>query len=201
MSDRLHDRSPGTNEPDRAAGRGQPEGRGVHPNGRSEPVWRRDFPYTSEGEETVTRREFTRYLVLASGAFAAGNVVVAGWASARDVPQAEPSRIVALDEVPVGGSHLFRYPGGEDPAILVRTGDTEVVAWSQKCTHLGCVVYYAEEEQLLECPCHEGFFDVRTGRVVAGPPERPLPRIAVEVRDGQVWATGYEVPGPLDASR
>jgi Rieske Fe-S protein len=169
--------------------------------GAAQPVWQRDFPYTSEGEETVTRREFTRYLVLASGAFAAGNVVVAGWATARNVPQAEPSRIVALDDVPVGGSHLFRYPGGEDPAILVRTGDTEVIAWSQKCTHLGCVVYYAEEEQLLECPCHEGFFDVRTGRVVAGPPERPLPRIAVEVRDGQVWATGYEVPGPLDASR
>lgn len=170
-------------------------------NADAEPVWRRDFPYSSEGEEAVTRREFTRYLVFASGAFAAGNVAVAGWALARDVPAGEPSRIVALDDVPVGGTHLFRYPHSNEPAILVRTGDDEVVAWSQKCTHLGCVVYFSEEKQLLECPCHEGFFDVRTGRVVAGPPERPLPRIALEIRDGEVWATGYEVPGSADRSR
>ena len=39
------------------------------------PKWRRDFPYTSGGEDDVTRREFTRYLVLASGTFAAGTVV------------------------------------------------------------------------------------------------------------------------------
>ena len=41
------------------------------------PKWRRDFPYTSGGEDDVTRREFTRYLVLGSGAFAVGTVAVA----------------------------------------------------------------------------------------------------------------------------
>ena len=86
-------------------------------------------------------------------------------------------RVVALDDVPVGGTHLFRYPSEDDPAILVRIGEDELVGWSQKCTHLGCVVYYAAEEELLECPCHEGFFDARDGQVVAGPPERPLPRV------------------------
>ena len=156
-----------------------------------EPIWRRDFPYTSAGEEAVTRREFARYLVLASGAFAAGTVGIAAWASARTprggVPQVP---VIALDEVDVGGSHLFRYPTAEDPAILVRLGEDEVVAFSQKCTHLGCVVFPEGNE--FECPCHEGFFDIRTGGVVAGPPERPLERITVEVRDdGQVWATGF----------
>ena len=158
-----------------------------------EPVWRRDFPLTSAGEERVTRREFARYLALASGAFAAGTVGVAAWASSRQVPEGEPMRVVALDDVPVGGSHLFHYPDEEEPAILVRLGEDEVVAWSQHCTHLGCVVYYEADREELECPCHEGFFDVRTGDVVAGPPERPLPRIALEVRDGDVWAVGYEV--------
>jgi Rieske Fe-S protein len=206
MSDAPHGSMPNTAGPRGALDGAKADGRDTDdrvPRSSGEPqqIWRRDFPYTSEGEETVTRREFTRYLVLASGAFAAGNVVVAGWASARGVPEGKPSRIVALDDVPIGGSHLFRYPGEEDPAILVRIGDTDVVAWSQKCTHLGCVVYYAEEQQLLECPCHEGFFDVHTGRVVAGPPERPLPSITVEVRDGQVWATGYQVRGPLDRPR
>lgn len=163
--------------------------------GEPEPVWRRDFPIASAGEERVTRREFARYLALASGAFAAGTVGVAAWASARPVPLGEPQRVVALDEVPVGGTYLFHYPDDEEPAILVRLGEDELVAWSQHCTHLGCVVYYEPEIEELECPCHEGFFDVRTGDVVAGPPERPLPRIVLEVRDGDVWAVGYEVDG------
>lgn len=160
------------------------------------PIWRRDFPYTSEGEERVTRREFARYLTLASGAFAVGTVGIAGWTTLRDHPDAPERRIAALDEIDEGGTHLFRYPTDDDPAILIRTADDEVVAFSQKCTHLGCVVYYAEEENLLECPCHEGFFDASDGHVVSGPPERPLARIAVEIRDGEVWATGYEIRGP-----
>lgn len=157
-----------------------------------EPAWRRDFPLTSAGEERVTRREFARYLALASGAFAAGTVGVAAWASGREVPTGEPQRIVALDDVPLGGTHLFHYPG-DHKAILVRLGEEDVVAWSQHCTHLGCVVYYEPEIDELECPCHEGFFDVRTGAVTAGPPERPLPRIELEVRDGEVWAVDYVV--------
>ena len=41
-----------------------------------EPIWRRDFPYTAAGEEGVTRREFTRFLVAASVAVAGGSGVV-----------------------------------------------------------------------------------------------------------------------------
>jgi nitrite reductase/ring-hydroxylating ferredoxin subunit len=160
-----------------------------------EPVWRRDFPYTSEGEEAVTRREFARYLALASGSFALGNVGIAAWASVRRVPAAPPTRIVALDEVPEPGTFLFRYPSDDDPAILIRGAGEDVRAFSQKCTHLGCVVFLDVEHDLLECPCHEGFFSTQDGSVVSGPPERPLARIEVEVRDGEVWAVGYELGG------
>jgi Rieske Fe-S protein len=160
-----------------------------------EPVWRRDFPYTSAGEEAVTRREFARYLVLASGGFAAGTLGVAAWTSARTPrPPVDPAPIIAVADIGMGASHLFRFPTAEDPAVLVRLGATDFVAFSQKCTHLGCVVYRSGDE--FECPCHEGFFDVRTGEVLAGPPERPLVQIAVEVRDdGRVWATGFVTRG------
>ncbi len=124
------------------------------------PIWRRDFPYSAAGEEDVTRREFARYLVLASGVFAAGNVGIAAWASARaELPDLDPARVVAAADVAVGGSYLFRYPTQNDPVILVRLGEADFVAYSQKCTHLGCVVYLEGDE--FECPCHEGFFDVR----------------------------------------
>lgn len=155
------------------------------------PRWRADFPFTSEGEDEVTRREFVRYLVLASGAFAAGSVGVAAWTALRPINRGAPRAIVALSAVAVGGAHLFRYPTEHDPAILVRLAGDRLMAFSQKCTHLGCVVYFDRGSNEMRCPCHEGVFDARSGLVVAGPPQRPLGRILVEARgDGMVWALG-----------
>jgi Rieske Fe-S protein len=45
---------------------------------------------------------------------------------------------------------------------------------------------------MLHCPCHNGYFDLESGRVIAGPPRRPLPRVTLEIRDGVVYATGME---------
>jgi Rieske Fe-S protein len=163
----------------------------THDPGTPVPLWRRDFPYESAAEEEVTRREFTRYLVLGAGAMAAGNVGIAAWTQLRSINTGEPEPIVALADVPIGASYLFRYPTSDDPAVLLRLADREVVAFSQKCTHLGCVVYYEADHDRWHCPCHEGNFATRTGEVISGPPTRPLGRIDVELRDdGQIWARG-----------
>jgi Rieske Fe-S protein len=155
------------------------------------PLWERDFPYESAAEEEVTRREFTRYLVLGAGAMAVGNVGLAAWTQLRSINTGEPRSIVALADVAVGGTYLFRYPADDDPAVLLRIDEQAVVAFSQKCTHLGCVVYYEAGADRWHCPCHEGNFEAPTGDVISGPPTRRLGRIDVEVRDdGQVWALG-----------
>jgi nitrite reductase/ring-hydroxylating ferredoxin subunit len=155
------------------------------------PPWKRDFPFEALAEEEITRREFARYLVLGAGTMAVANVGLAIWTQLRSINAGEPRVITELAAVEVGGTHLFRYPGDDDPAILVRLSDTEVVAFNQKCTHLGCVVYYEHDEQRWHCPCHEGNFEARTGNVISGPPTRPLGRIEVEVRaDGMIWALG-----------
>jgi nitrite reductase/ring-hydroxylating ferredoxin subunit len=153
------------------------------------PVWKRDFPYEASAEEDVTRREFARFLVAGAGVMAAGNVGLAIWTQLRSINTGEPRAIVALHDVAVGGTYLFDYPSSDDPAILVRLGDREVVAFSQKCTHLGCVVYFEPDQNRFHCPCHEGNFDDRTGAVLSGPPTRPLGRIDLEIRDdGMIWA-------------
>ncbi len=155
------------------------------------PGWKRDFPYEAAAEEEVSRREFARYLVLGAGAMAAGNVVLAAWTQLHTINTGTPRRIVALDAVAVGDTFLFSYPTDDDPAVLVRLADRDVVAFSQKCTHLGCVVFFQAAEDRWHCPCHEGNFAARTGEVLSGPPVRPLGRIGVEVRDdGQIWALG-----------
>lgn len=177
-------------DPGREGGRGHGRGRRRVELGPlvPDPTWRREFPYTSAGEELVTRRAFTRYLAAASGAFAVGTLGVAAVAQARQPTEGGPQAIVDLAEVPEGTSHLFRYPTDADPAILLHLDGGELRGFSQKCTHLGCVVFWEPGHDDLLCPCHEGHFDLRTGDPVAGPPDRPLPAIELEVRDGTVWA-------------
>jgi len=48
------------------------------------------------------------------------------------------------------------------------------------------------EENRIHCPCHQGYFDLASGRPIAGPPRRPLARILLEVRGGAIYATGVE---------
>ena len=58
------------------------------------------------------------------------------------------------------------------PVIIVRKPNG-FSAYSAVCTHLGCVVRWNEKKRLFECPCHAAEFD-ESGKVVAGPPPKPL---------------------------
>jgi nitrite reductase/ring-hydroxylating ferredoxin subunit len=96
-----------------------------------------------------------------------------------------PRFVARLDEIPVGGSKLFRYPTEADPCILIRLTTDRFAAYNQSCTHLKCPVYFKSDR--LVCPCHEGSFSAEDGRVLAGPPPRPLPRHLIEIRDQEIW--------------
>src|SRR5690606_5702123 len=112
------------------------------------------------------------------------------WRRARGAPPM--TRLVALADLPVGGAMAFRYPTEDDPGLLVRPDEETLLAYSSQCTHLQCPVLPEIEHNRLHCPCHAGFFDLATGQVQAGPPRRPLPRIRLEVKNGNVYATGIE---------
>lgn len=73
---------------------------------------------------------------------------------------------------------------GEDPIEIQRT-ESGIVARSLLCTHFGCTVHWSNETQRYECPCHDGLFDAE-GRVLMGPPSRPLDRLPVTVQDDVV---------------
>ena len=99
---------------------------------------------------------------------------------------------MAPTNIAVGSVVTFNYPTDHDPCVLVRVSEQEYVAYSQKCTHLSCAVIPKPELGIIHCPCHEGFFDLRTGRPTAGPPPRPLPRILLDVRADGIYATGVD---------
>lgn len=153
------------------------------------PTWKENFPIAWVDDHFVTRREFTKSLVLVSFAICVANGVVALLQSLKGGRTTLPQTPVAgLEDLPIGGSKVFHYPGPGDPCLLVRTDAERYVAFGQKCTHLGCPVHYRAAEQRLYCPCHEGFFDAADGRVLAGPPSRALPRITLERRGQELWA-------------
>ena len=157
------------------------------------PTWKDHFPIAWVDDHFVTRREFTKSLVWVSLATFVANAVLAVLGrmkrdgGSETLPQV---RVATVDDLPVGGSRVFYYPGTDDPCLLVRLDADRYVAFGQKCTHLGCPVHYRAAARRLYCPCHEGFFDVENGRVLAGPPSRPLPRIALERRGAELWAMG-----------
>lgn len=79
-------------------------------------------------------------------------------------------------------------PIGSQPALLVRTRDGELRAFTAVCPHLGCTVRFEPESSVIWCPCHNGAFDLH-GRVIAGPPPGPLAEFKVNQRDGKVIVT------------
>lgn len=166
------------------------------PDGSSsdaQPAWREDFPIDWPQDQYVERRDFMKFLVLTSFALTVGQFWIAGqnWLRRRRGPS-EIRRIATLDDLPIGASLVFHYPGELDSCVLVRLSERELVAYSQKCTHLSCAVIPRPEKGVLHCPCHDGFFDLRSGSPTAGPPQRPLPRVVLDVRGRDVYATGIE---------
>jgi menaquinol-cytochrome c reductase iron-sulfur subunit len=75
------------------------------------------------------------------------------------------------------------------------------VAVSSRCAHLGCPVRYVSAAGNFICPCHGGVYDFE-GKVIGGPPVRPLDRFQTRVRNGQVQlGPRYSVTNQLQPVR
>jgi len=98
-------------------------------------------------------------------------------------PEEGRIRCGALSTLAVGDARLVRH--GTQPLFVVRTSATEVIALSAVCTHMRCVIKWNQETRTFLCPCHAGAFD-RSGSVLSGPPKRPLPQYAAEVRADEI---------------
>ena len=159
----------------------------------NEPLWRDEFSIETATESYVARRQFAKFLVLTSLGMFVGNlwILVRNWFAPK--PSFQPQSLGSLGDIGVGEVKLFSYPTADDPCILIRTASDEFVAYSQKCTHLSCAVYFAKEKNRIECPCHEGYFSVKDGSVLQGPPPRPLPRVLLKREGDEVIATGIEI--------
>lgn len=73
-----------------------------------------------------------------------------------------------------------------------------VVAYSGVCKHLGCIVSNWEAPtQDFVCPCHQGHYDpANGGKVVSGPPPKPIPQLPIKVENNQIVATAFFIAPP-----
>ena len=121
------------------------------PDGRppeAQPQWRKDFPIDWPQDHYVARRDFAKFMVLTSLAFFVGQVWIGVQNRLRRASgQPEIRRIATLASLPVGGVQVFDYPGEHDTCLLIRTGPDRLLAYSKKCTHLSCAVYFQPEQR------------------------------------------------------
>jgi Rieske Fe-S protein len=85
-------------------------------------------------------------------------------------------------KIPAGGGIVL----ASDKIVLTSGPGGAVHGFSAVCTHQGCTVGTVSGGAII-CPCHGSRFNAQTGAVVQGPATRPLPKIAVTVRGGNVY--------------
>ncbi len=133
------------------------------------------------------RRNLLRWIL--GGGFAASVVSFIYPALRFMNPPAVPE--AAVNEASVGkvgdlkpnSGKIVRF--GTRPVILIRSSDEEWRAFSATCTHLNCTVQYREASHQIWCACHNGLYDL-SGRVVSGPPPKPLEEYTVHIRGEEV---------------
>lgn len=148
----------------------------------------------------TARRNFLKFLVFAlngmlgllAGTPVAGYLLgplfrrrAQQWAEAGAVSEfgAEPKR-KRLQYISNAG---FReVPKAEGVWIVAEGG--QITVFSAECPHVGCNVTWkgdTPERSHFFCPCHGGEFD-KTGKVLAGPPPRPLTRKGTKIENGKL---------------
>ena len=91
--------------------------------------------------------------------------------------------VLVKQEIPLGSSKVVLF--NDKPAIVINNPGKGFIAFSKVCTHLGCLVEYEKDKNRLICPCHAGAYDLE-GKVLSGPPPRPLPEVSLKVEGEQL---------------
>jgi menaquinol-cytochrome c reductase iron-sulfur subunit len=144
---------------------------------------------------STTRRGVLRAFVNSAAAIVAGALagvlgrfavaplvqVEEQWIRATPLADLDPGKPRAV-VVAVPRQDGWSRTRANETVFLVWDGLTGVRGMSATCTHLGCRVRWDQHAERFKCPCHGGEYDA-SGRVVSGPPPRPLSVIAARITD------------------
>jgi Rieske Fe-S protein len=156
--------------------------------------------------ETIDRRNLLSWLIGGVSAAIAGTVALifgrflAGSASAQELGGATAVSLGKLSDWGKGPvertvSFLDRdgyYRENRRARIFLTRIGVEPVVLSATCTHLGCAVSWDPGSLTFRCPCHGGVYR-SDGTVAAGPPPRPLRRLPIQIRDGELFVSAGDL--------
>jgi cytochrome b6-f complex iron-sulfur subunit len=156
----------------------------------SEPIETRD---DDRQDQPVSRRGFLKYGLLGfSGLATAAGVLTPIVAYLWPPPSAGGATgarvaVASTVDLPLGQGGVFSV--ANKPVIVIHTEGGDYVGLSATCTHLGCILFWNVERQVIACPCHEAYFNT-AGAVISGPPPAPLEVYRVQVEDDQIYVEG-----------
>ncbi len=138
-------------------------------------------------QKKITRRQFINYILSGSllGLAASAAYSILRYITPPEGTETAVSSVVAArkGELVLNSGKIFRF--GDKPGILINTAGGELVAFNAVCTHLNCTVQYDPQGRYILCACHNGHFDL-TGKVISGPPPRPLEQYKVNTRGDEI---------------
>jgi len=139
--------------------------------------------------ESPVRRRLLHTVLALTGIGSLGAALYPILRYLKPLPQSGPGGPVKLtaDEVQRLDRNRFVITrAGSQRLLVLRDAQDHLDALSARCTHEGCTVTYVAAESVIWCACHNGRFAV-DGRVISGPPPKPLPRFSAErTADGGV---------------
>ena len=149
----------------------------------------------------ISRRDFAKFVTAALSTImgAAMGIPVIGYLidPALKVQSGEAwIPLGPLDGFPVGVPKAFSFTrsnvNGWEKTVnsyggfILKKSDSDILALSNRCTHLSCSVNWDEGRQEYTCPCHDAQFDIE-GNVNAGPPPTPLDHFETKVEEGNLF--------------
>ncbi|MBI2952774.1 MAG: ubiquinol-cytochrome c reductase iron-sulfur subunit [Chloroflexi bacterium] len=160
-------------------------------------------PESPPDPQVVSRRSFLALGIAAIGGFigAALGIPLAGYAVSPALQQRkqEWSAVGPISDFSVGQPKKVEYSAFKKdgwieetvtkPAWVIARENGEITVFDPRCTHLGCAYRWDDGRKLFLCPCHDAVFDI-DGKVVSGPPPRPLDRLEARVQDGKLMVMG-----------
>jgi cytochrome b6-f complex iron-sulfur subunit len=129
-----------------------------------------------------TRRSFLDLLLGVSAIAWLASVVYPVLRYLKPLPRAGtggPTRLSPAELAKLSKDAFVIVPVSGKRVLVFQNAAQQLLAVDAKCTHEGCTVKYLASESVIWCACHNARFDL-DGRVLSGPPPRPLPKYAVE---------------------
>lgn len=157
----------------------------------------------SPNKEGVSRRRFLAYSAAAAMAFIAAALGFVGigmmlspalkgrkggvWVNLGPVSRFTPGKPQKVDFTLVVKDGWLETSAAKS-VWMVAQPDEGFAVFNSRCTHLGCIVDWKEGDQGLAfySPCHAGVFDI-DGRLLGGPPPRPLDTLQWKTEEGNLW--------------